>query len=818
MDKYLEYYQFHETDENGNTVCLYCVAVQTRDGRTVIQFIEDYDDAIGELKDFAYDNQIYTTEELKKNSHLHLQISNDEFREQLKKRFNYDTSQIDNFHNMIDHDVEVEKQKPEPEIYYEEVMPEKPERWKFKKPKILEKLKNLKFKGVKRLAVRLGIIATVGVVGFFAVKGCSKKGTTEDLVIDNQMVEAENRTKNDDRANYDVQDPIDVETNKESNFQTYLNQSDAVTKEYMTKFKENLGAFNGVARNYIDASKNSRLGLDTNNFTAFQMGLLGSDFGTYADNVSSYWYYDDLYENYVKTNDQLKQLATVQKQSSGLAKVLATKEQQDFYKKYEDMIIDLNKTSDDREKITKAENILSEIKKDFNMDSEDYNPSKLLRSDSKYIAVIPMVRSVYDRAKNSNYDNTPTAENMKELSKAYRSVVGDNILKALDSIEVKESITPSYEMYTDEIARLLGNVNLYVIDDERSVRDTELYKQNSKLPEKVIEVTATPTPVEVTPTVTEAPVATTDESVPVYSYTDDNYDYQESSDSSSYETADTTDTTTDVASNDNSEEVNTSGSDNNTVTEEPSITDQIIESDEGTDEITNDNNSTDDTISDDNQIIEKEEDIADSMNDTINNGGYAEEPDGWQIDNDYKIDGTDVIDGSVSDITIEDSNTDSSTVEEVPTTDNNNNYDIVESEEEYVAPSTDVAEESVASGDSVVIEEVPTYDESSYSTDSYEDVTTYDDTSSSDTYEEAPTYDETSYSTDTYDDVTTYEEASLPVEQTVAKMTQDEAIDQVINYNAAGMNAVPIFNASDNSWRVEVVNNAVVDKPAQYNI
>ena len=815
MDKYLEYYQFHETDENGNTVCLYCVAVQTRDGRTVIQFIEDYDDAIGELKDFAYDNQIYTTEELKKNSHLHLQISNDEFREQLKKRFNYDASQIDNFHNMIDHDVEVENQEPEPEIDYEEIMPEKPERWQFKKPKILEKLKKLKelkFKGVKKLAIRFGVIATVGVIGFFAAKGCSKKGTTEDLVIDNQMVEAENRTKNDDRANYDVQDPIDVETNKESDFQIYLNQSDTVTKEYMTKFKENLGAFNGVARNYIDVSKNSRLGLDTNNFTAFQMGLLGSNFGTYADNVSSYWHYDDLYENYVKTNDQLKQLATVQKQSSGLAKTLATKEQQDFYKKYEDMIIDLNKTSDDSEKITKAENILSEIKKDFNMDREDYNPSKLLRSDSKYIAVIPMIRSVYDRAENSNYDNTPTAENMKELSKAYRSVVGDNILRALDSIEVKESITPSYEMYTEEIARLLDNVNLYVIDDERSIRNTELYKQNRKLPEKVIEVTATPTPVEVTPTVTEAPVSTTDESVPVYSYTDDNYDYQESSDSNSYETADTA---PDVASNNNSEENNTN--DNNTVTEEPSIADQIIESDEGVGEITNDNNSTDDTISDDNQIIEKEEDIADSMNDTINNGGYAEEPDGWQIDDNYKIDGTDVIDGSISDITIEDSNTGSSTVEEVPTTDDNS-YDIVESEEEYVAPSTDVAEESIASGDSVVIEEVPTYDESSYSTDSYEDVTTYDDTSSSDTYEETPIYDETSYSTDTYDDVTTYEEASLPVEQTVAKMTQDEAIDQVINYNAAGMNAVPIFNASDNSWSVEVVNNTVVDKPVQYNI
>ena len=33
------------------------------------------------------------------------------------------------------------------------------------------------------------------------------------------------------------------------------------------------------------------------------------------------------------------------------------------------------------------------------MDSENYNPKELFRGDSKYIAVMPMVRSIYDEAK-----------------------------------------------------------------------------------------------------------------------------------------------------------------------------------------------------------------------------------------------------------------------------------------------------------------------------------------------------------------------------------------------------------------------------------
>ncbi len=29
MNKYLEYYQFHEKDEDGNTVCLYCIVKES---------------------------------------------------------------------------------------------------------------------------------------------------------------------------------------------------------------------------------------------------------------------------------------------------------------------------------------------------------------------------------------------------------------------------------------------------------------------------------------------------------------------------------------------------------------------------------------------------------------------------------------------------------------------------------------------------------------------------------------------------------------------------------------------------------------------
>ena len=95
MSKYLEYYQFHEKDEDGNIVCLYCIVKRTDDG-ICLQFEKDYNTALKELEEFAYDNEIYTTEELKNSSKLHLQVSNKEFREELAKKYGYKTDEINN--------------------------------------------------------------------------------------------------------------------------------------------------------------------------------------------------------------------------------------------------------------------------------------------------------------------------------------------------------------------------------------------------------------------------------------------------------------------------------------------------------------------------------------------------------------------------------------------------------------------------------------------------------------------------------------------------------------------------------------------------
>lgn len=136
------------------------------------------------------------------------------------------------------------------------------------------------------------------------------------------------------------------------------------------------------------------------------------------------------------------------------------------------------------------------------MDSENYNPKELFRDDSKYIAVMPMVRNIYDEAKNCGYDNTPSAAKMKQLSEAYQTVVRENIEEALSSITVYEDTTPSYEMYASQIALDLEQDDLYVIDNKRDIRELGIYKLRRNLPEKVKKVTPTPT---ATPTPTVAP-------------------------------------------------------------------------------------------------------------------------------------------------------------------------------------------------------------------------------------------------------------------------------------------------------------------------
>lgn len=858
MKEYLEYYQFHETNENGEVICLYCVVTNDEHGKIKLRFIKEYDSAIKELREFAYSNSLYTIDELKSSNMLHLQVSNENFRKMLKSKYNYNADDVDNFSNKVG-TVEETKEKIEfgdiinnnPELVspsileenndspaedYEIIDPSESELtspYTFTensnssaetgnpsesapveseqesmesdeddklgiKEKILRKIKKLKsLKKIKKLAIRFTAITAAIFLGGVGLKNCSKSGQSNDFYVENTNNENSN-TQNDDIYYYDedVQQsyvPSNVSSNNYENvstFQIYLNQSCKTTRDYMNNFKNNLSEFNDLARNYIDVSKKSRLGLDTDNYTAFQMALLGNEFGTYADNVSSYWSYEDLLNNYLKTNVQLKQLSTVQRQSSGFYKILETKEQQDFYQKYENMIIDLNSTTDDNEKIDKTESILSQIKQDFNMDSEDYNPEALVKSNSKYVAVMPLVRSVYERAKNRGYDNIPSSTKMKELSAACKNVAKENILDALTSINVKRSITPSYEMYTSEIESELKSKDLYVIDDERSIKDTNLYKSMKKLPRKVAEIE-----------IVESQDNNIEESTPVYSTSDDNFEYYD-------DTNDITDVSTTTEETNSDEEITQTEEnidDSETVvepTEEDNINDfaladQIIESDEGT--VADNNNSIDDSATveqpgnadNSDQIIESEEDIVNSMNGAINSGGYVEAPDGWQIDNSHLIDGTDIIDGSVSDITIEHA-------------------------ENVSNDSGELENDQTTYSENSTVEEIPVYDDTS--NDTFNEDQTYSEVNDTfNTPEQA--YDNSADVAAYQIDETAETEDTLPEEMAV-KLSQEEAIDQVIAYNDNGINAIPVFNSTDNSWSVKIIDNTPVNEiePVQYSI
>lgn len=851
MDKYLEYYQFREVDENGKDIYMYCT-VKEKDGKITFSILRNYNDGLEELKKFANANKIYTTEDLINSDNLHVQMSNDDFRKHLEENYNVrinnksllnldgkrrifkreeidfakvlqeepesqkqgSTESLKNFKEGIDdpktesddgnkeeiaeaegEKTEAEEEKTEAEEGADKVMPEEPKFLasleKIAK-KVAEKL-NIKKLRIKKILIGLGIVAAVGA----SIKACgSKSGNTSDLYLDGATYSNSNSTEDDELQDppieyYDTEVTVTPEptaTTIPDNFEAYLSsQGSDTTKEYMRSFKANLAKFNGFARNYIDVSKNSRLGLDTDNFTAYEMALLGSQFGKDVTNVSTYYDGDTVYKNYQKVNSVLKQLATVQTASSGFADTLTDSDQKAFYQKYENLIIDLNNTTNKDEKMAKAEKILSEIKTDYIVDSESYKKEDLFRSNPKYIATMPLIRSFYDRTKGCNYDNAISKDKMKELSTAYKEVVTENIFAARNSINVVENVTPSYEMYMKVIADDLNSQDLYVIDDERNIKDTALYQENKKLPakEKVVEVTPTPTATPI-PTATPAPVETSSN----YTYYDSN-DYYTYDDNSNYEYVDDSSTADEVFTPELDDSVGVAEEE---VVETPvetpeeskeetdnSWSDQIIESDEGTGEITPEpapDTTTPEVTVDDNQVFESEEEIVNDMNDTISNGGYAQVPDGWTIDDEYLIDGSNVIDGSVTDISIEPAET---ATEEVPTY----QEDTTTQTDEVAAPAEENYDTvSYSEPEEAAIEEVPIYDE----------------TSDSDIYDETA-------------------EESLDLEELAASADSASTVDQIVAYNESGINAIPVYDKETNTWHVEVIDDTNQEvKTTQYNI
>ena len=113
MEEYLEFYQFHEKDEYDNLMCLYCV-VKKIDGKRYLGFIKDYDTALSELKEFAYNNKLYTLDDLLKSDKFHTQMSNKDFRDAIKEKYNYDSSKIANFNDIAKFDGKLKTKEENP--------------------------------------------------------------------------------------------------------------------------------------------------------------------------------------------------------------------------------------------------------------------------------------------------------------------------------------------------------------------------------------------------------------------------------------------------------------------------------------------------------------------------------------------------------------------------------------------------------------------------------------------------------------------------------------------------------------------------------
>ena len=313
MNNYIEYYQFHEKDKDGNDVCMYCF-VKLNAGNITFHFTDDFGEALDELREFAYNNNIYNPADLLESDKLHLQVSNQNFRDFLWKKYRCTTEAVDNFHDSIGEDIVVPNKLDFATILNskavingtpenEEENPKKAERKAKREARkkaikekgffgsIKEKLGNyITENGIKKFAIRAGLIfgaITALGVGAGKLKACgSKSGTTDDLVVEYNNDDDNNYTYNKhidpEQYAYDGQDPQDlVDDDKDlvdmvptvtptpdySKFDDCLANSDAVTKNYMNKFRYNLKNFNSLARNYVDSSKNSRLGLDTSDYS-----------------------------------------------------------------------------------------------------------------------------------------------------------------------------------------------------------------------------------------------------------------------------------------------------------------------------------------------------------------------------------------------------------------------------------------------------------------------------------------------------------------------------------------------------------------------
>ncbi len=535
--KIVGFYQFHEKKEQtGEIENLYCIVEQDESGNYTARYTDDFEQANNiELVNFYRSMKYKSVEELlKDHKRFGRQLNNEVFRKRLLEVYGIDTKDIKNFFDEVKN--EEEEKEEEEEKKDEKKLP-------IRNLKVRKGFFERMVSAIKKYKKR--VIAGIAAVAVMAgtVFGChlNRESKTGDAVA---VV--------DTRDDLDQENEIVIEKTKEEEMNELIEETqNSKVKTFMQNFRDRIFGFNKLASSYQD-SQNRILGLTPEQLTAKDMAIFGDRYGSIINNIGTI---KDPYlynTSFLEADNIMTQVSVLQKKSSGLWSHFEDSDIAKFATKYESSMISLNQAEKEADKKKHAEDFLKMFKKDFKIDTRDWDPKELFQKNPKYLAVMPTVKAFMLKAEDS-IDDDSLKNDWKKIENAYQEVAKENIKKAITSLKQTED-SIAYEDYMEKIKAAMREKELYPTGIA-NITTTTYYQEALKLPKlevksNLVELvptvpvvsTITPTPVATEPVQQEEVVVSdqssyeSENSVPSYSTEDENYTVDE--DVPTYDTSD----------------------------------------------------------------------------------------------------------------------------------------------------------------------------------------------------------------------------------------------------------------------------------------
>lgn len=466
--KKIESIAFYEREKNGEKVREACVFYENGKYK-----ILSYEDGQKETIRYARENNFKSINELKLYGDVNT-FSEEEFMctypEIAEKVFANDSNKLNKLSKIIDSIKNKKKTK------------------KTKKSTSSGVVKTIKRK-FKRLAIFAGILFLAS-SSYKLVKNSFNNDSDKNIESDKDSEKDAVKNKKYDNI-YDLLYDIDANINM-----TKKSAISSITS-YLTNYNLTF------ANDYVDSKTNTKLAhtwdealvnyLAYNNLSQEEVNQI---FDTYSLDLQKL---EKAYESSIK-QDVLA--CTVMTSSTGKEKLIISNKGQDFYTKYEKMMITYNSkvsanTYENKVKI--AENFYKTVKKDFYLNTDD----KKEIADYK-LSVIPIIKTFNNLTKNMDLENKLDSDEkdyidcLSDFDYVYKKIAGyknklDSYNKASKSLG-EESSEISYEELKELVIDELKSKDCYnVANSERNIKDNEDYQKNIEESKKKVTNVSTST-------------------------------------------------------------------------------------------------------------------------------------------------------------------------------------------------------------------------------------------------------------------------------------------------------------------------------------